>query len=175
MFSVSPYYLLSYPFYKTTNRLNISEHENLPEQSLLQLEAGAQFNIFIILWTISNPRPLPWFVYILRTFLPALQWWWRPILWDLEYLYCWISLLLNQNTITPRIIHNCNFLPLLSILYLLFRVARRTKIIHFIPINITVTAQSLILLFLDVIDVEVFLVLYILESILQKIFIVRIF
>ena len=78
-------------------------------------------NVIIIfkLLSIEIPRPLPWVVYILKLCLRIIQWWWNPILWDLEFKDCWIYRLLNHNTIPSRIIHNCILLLIVSILYLL--------------------------------------------------------
>ena len=106
---------------------------------------------------------------------PALQWWWHPILWDIELQYCWISCLLNQNKIPPRIIHNCILLLLVSLLYLLFYGADIMQIIFFIPVNITVTVQSIILLPVYVICIEVVLVPRALQKIRRKIHTFRIF
>ena len=106
---------------------------------------------------------------------PALQWWWYPILWDIELQYCWISCLLNQNKIPPRIIHNCILLLLVSLLYLLFDGADIMKIIFFIPVNITVTVQSIILLPVYFIGIEVVLVPRAIQKRRRKIRTLRIF
>ena len=104
--------------------------------------------------------------------LPALQWWWRPILWDLEYQYWWIIRLLNHNTIPPQIIHNWIFLILVSLLYLLCDSACILKIFYLIPVNTRVTDQSLVLLLVELIDIKV---MCILEKIQPNIFNMRIF
>ena len=98
--------------------------------------------------------PLPWVFYVLKFFLPDLQWWWRPTIWDIELQDFWITHLLNQNTNPPQIIHNCIYLLLVSILSLVCCGEYIMKIIYLILFNITVTVQYLIILLVDVINVK---------------------